>query len=137
MVEQGKSTVSNMKPGLVEKPFSGYSWGKIITTPNGTWCYGSGEIGVTPQDNLISDEPGEQCTQALTNIKALAEANDFKMSDIIKATVYITDMKNQPAVNEAYCKFFDADNLPARSCIAVHQLPIGALVEIECIYFKP
>ena len=49
----------------------------------------------------------------------MAEANGFKMSDMIKGMVFITDMAHQPAVNAEYIKFFDGD-LPARSCVAVH-----------------
>ena len=73
----------------------------------------------------------------MENIKVMAENNGFKMSDMIKALVFLTNMYHQPSVNEQYIKFFEDGNLPARSCIAVHQLPKGGLVEIECVFFRP
>ena len=55
----------------------------------------------------------------MQNLKSLATANGFKMSDCIKTTVFITDMEHFSAVNEEYAKFFK-DNAPGRSCVAVH-----------------
>ena len=69
--------------------------------------------------DLVSSEPGPQAKRAMENLQAIAVANGFKMDDIVKALVFVTDMKNQPDVNEEYRKFFKGD-LPARSCVAVH-----------------
>ena len=55
----------------------------------------------------------------MENMQSIAVANGFKMDDMVKALVFITDMKNQPDVNAEYVKFFEGD-LPARSCVAVH-----------------
>ena len=71
----------------------------------------------------------------MQNLKTLATGNGFKMSDCIKTTVFITDMEHFSAVNEEYAKFFKGD-FPSRSCVAVHQLPKGALFEVEAIFFK-
>ena len=68
-------------------------------------------------------------------MQAVAEANGFTLDHAVKTTVFLTDMGDFGAVNEAYAKFFTGD-FPARSCVAVHQLPRGAKMEIEATYFK-
>ena len=73
----------------------------------------------------------------MENMESLAKANGFEMSDMIKSTVFIIDITRGPDVNAEYIKFFKDCDLPARSSFAVHQLPKGALVEIEAVFFKP
>ena len=110
--------------------------GKVITVPGvGTWGYTSGSIGKNMKGELISKNPGPQAKKAMQNLKTLAAANGFKMSDCIKTTVFLTDMEHFAAVNEQYAKFFKGD-APGRSCVAVHQLPKGALFEVEAVFFK-
>lgn len=58
------------------------------------------------------------------------------MANVVKTTVYLTDMADFSKANEAYSWFF-RDNFPARSCVAVKQLPKGAKFEIEAVLFKP
>ena len=68
-------------------------------------------------------------------MKQRAQSNGFKLTDTIKTTVFLTDMAHFDEVNVEYAKFFDKEK-PARSCVAVHQLPKGALFEIEAVFFK-
>ncbi len=73
-----------------------------------------------------------QATQALSNLRTQLEANGATMDQVVKATVFLTDMGNFAAINEVYCAAF-GDHRPARSCVAVAALPIGALFEVEAI----
>ena len=74
----------------------------------------------------------------MANLKALAKANGFKLNEhTIKATVFLTDMSHFAECNAVYAKYFDEDKVPARSCVAVKELPMGALFEVEAVFFKP
>jgi len=72
---------------------------------------------------------------SLDNIKAILEAAGSSMANIVKATVFLTDMNDFTAVNEVYATYFDAEP-PARSCVAMAALPKGVKVEIEAIAVK-
>lgn len=73
-----------------------------------------------------------QAEQALKNIKAILEEAGVSVDNVLKTTVFITKMDDFQEVNAAYSTVFSKD-FPARSCVAVHQLPLNALVEIEII----
>ena len=122
------------------KPIGPYTLGKKISTPNGTWGYSAGSIGLCPQSGeLVSEDPAEQSDRALKNLQAVAEANGFALTDTIKTTVFIAEMADFAAINEVYAKYFkDMDpDFAARSCVAAYQLPKNAKFEIEAIFFKP
>ena len=95
----------------------------------------SGQIPVNPQTGDMPSDIKEQAKQSLTNLKALVEAGGFTMADVVKTTVFITDINDFAAVNEVYATFF-AEPYPTRSCVAVKELPKAAKVEIECICAK-
>lgn len=92
--------------------------------------------GQTPIDpatgQLIVGDIAAQTRRVLQNLSAILEAAGTSLSKVIKTTVFITDMANFKAMNAVYAEFF-AEHPPARSTIAVAALPLGALVEIECI----
>lgn len=71
----------------------------------------------------------------IANIEAILTAADSDISKVVKTTVFLTDMKNFAEVNGEYEKHFGVNGAPkpARSCVAVHQLPKGVEVEIECV----
>ena len=78
-----------------------------------------------------------QAEQILTNLTNLAEDNQFNLEkDTVKNVVYLVDMADFQKVNEVYKRFYTRE-FPARTCIAVQALPLGARVEIESILFKP
>lgn len=95
----------------------------------------SGQIPVNPQTGEMPSDIKEQAKQSLTNLKALVEAGGFTMADVVKTTVFITDINDFAAVNEVYATFF-AEPYPTRSCVAVKELPKAAKLEIECICAK-
>jgi 2-iminobutanoate/2-iminopropanoate deaminase len=106
----------------------------------GDFLFVSGQIGLVEVDTVDGPVVGSlaeggveaQATQALSNLRTQLEANGATMDQVVKATVFLTDMGNFAAINEVYCAAF-GDHRPARSCVAVAALPIGALFEVEAI----
>ncbi len=95
----------------------------------GGWLVASGQLGLA-DGALVDGGVGAQLTQAITNLAGLLEAEGGSLGDIVKATVFLTDMADYAEVNEAYTRAF-GDHRPARSAVAVAGLPLGARVEIE------
>lgn len=79
---------------------------------------------------MIRDDIAAAAQQALENVHAILAAGGATMKDVVKVTVYLTDMAHFAAVNEVYSRFF-AEPYPARTCIAVARLPLDAPLEIE------
>lgn len=92
----------------------------------------SGQLGLDPKTGTLVEGIAAQTAQALSNLKAVLASGDFTPSNVVKTTVFLTDMNDFPAMNEVYEKFFNG-HTPARSTVAVKTLPKNALVEIECI----
>ncbi|EQC49513.1 putative endoribonuclease L-PSP [Bacteriovorax sp. BSW11_IV] len=101
---------------------------------NGTY-YFSGQIGLEPSTMALKEGFAAQLDQILANIDGLLEACSLTRENIIKTSIFVTDLGNFGLVNEAYTKYFQAP-YPARSCVEVPALPKGALVEIEVIAAK-
>ena len=92
----------------------------------------SGQIGINPQiGKLVEGGIGPQTEQTLANIQAVLSNIGWGFENIIKARIYLADMADYQTVNEIYVKKFPSDP-PARIALAVKQLPLGALIEIEC-----
>ena len=95
--------------------------------------YCSGQIALDPKSGeLIGETTVEQCQQVLNNLGAVVKAAGMDYTNIVKATIHLTDMNDFVAVNEAYGKFFESDP-PARSAIGVASLPKGAKIMIDAI----
>ena len=96
----------------------------------------SWQIPVDPATGVfVSGGIKEQTHQALVNVKAIVEAAGFKMSQVVKATVFLADMNDFAAMNEVYATFFN-EPFPARAAVQVARLPKDARVEIEIIAAK-
>lgn len=99
----------------------------------GEMVFVSGQLPVDPATGeFASEEIRGQSRQSLQNVKEILAAAGYDMGDVVKTTVYLSDIKNFVPMNEVYAEFFQAP-FPARSAVAVKTLPKGALVEIECI----
>ena len=99
----------------------------------GDFLYCSGQIGIDPKSGaLAGDDVVSQARRALENIRILIESQGLKLTNVVKATVFLTDMDDFKAVNEEYAKYFRSEP-PARSCVAVAALPMNGLIEIEVI----
>ena len=96
----------------------------------------SGQIPINPETGKIevTDITG-QTNQVLKNVTAVLAAAGCTLENVVKTTVFLSDISNFAAMNEVYKQFFTAD-CPARSAFAVKDLPLGALVEIETIAAK-
>lgn len=98
----------------------------------GNLFYSSGQVPLTLEGNIVSDDVKEQAAQVLDNIGGVLEAAELDYSNIVKTTIFIADMNDFAAINEVYAKYFTG-KLPARSCVEVSRLPLDAKVEIEVV----
>ena len=96
------------------------------------YIFTSGQLGIDPATGKLCDGVEAQARQAFTNIKNVLEAAGASMDDVLKTTVFVTDLKDFVKVNAIYAEFF-APNFPARSCVQVARLPKDVKLEIEAI----
>ena len=102
-------------------------------TSDGSLLFTAGQIPLTPDGDLLDDEPIEvQTEQALDNLVAILEEEGAGPEDVLKVTVFLDDIDDFDAMNETYAGYFD-DEPPARSAIEVAALPKGVGVEIEAV----
>ena len=107
-------------------PYSqGVRWGHLVFT--------AGQLGIDPSTgNFIGEGIREQTRQALENVKAVLQAADSSLANVVKVTVFLADMAEFGLMNEVYASYFDRDP-PARSAVQVAALPKGGRVEIEAV----
>jgi 2-iminobutanoate/2-iminopropanoate deaminase len=99
----------------------------------GGLVYASGQIPLDPQTgNLVEGDIRAQTRRALENLKAVLEAAGSSLDRVVKATVFLKNIGDFTAMNEVYAEYLGAAK-PARSTVAVGDLPRGALVEIDFI----
>ena len=98
----------------------------------GESLYISGQLGIDMQTGEMPAGVAEQAECSLKNLCAILTAEGMSTANLVKTTIFLTDMGNFAAVNEVYAKYFDGA-FPARSCVAVAALPKGGLVEIEAV----
>jgi 2-iminobutanoate/2-iminopropanoate deaminase len=102
----------------------------------GDLVFASGQAGIDPEtNNLAAGGIEPETRQVLENLSHVLEAAGSSMSNVVKTTVFLTDMGNFAKMNAIYGEYFQKD-FPARSTVQVSALPKGAVVEIECIAFK-
>ena len=104
-----------------------YSQGFIA----GGFVYTSGQIPVNPADGTVPEGIAAQTEQSCKNVGAILEAGGSSFEKVVKTTCFLADIADFAAFNEVYAKFFTSK--PARSCVAVKDLPKGALCEIEAV----
>lgn len=93
----------------------------------------SGQLPIDPATGAFPDGIEAQTRQSLTNVKEILAEAGVGMDNVVKTTVFLSDMNNFGAMNEVYATFFSEGNFPARSAVEVARLPKDALVEIEVI----
>jgi len=111
-------------PGAIGPYSQGIRAGDLIIT--------SGQLPIDPAGGTLVQGIEAQTRQSLENCRSVLEAAGAAMSDVIKTTVFLSDMNNFAAMNTVYATFF-SNAYPARSAVEVARLPKDALVEIECI----
>lgn len=95
----------------------------------------SGQIPINPEDGNKPEGISAQAEQSCKNVGAILEAAGVNFENVFKTTCFLTDMNDFADFNDVYAKYFVSK--PARSCVAVKQLPLGVLCEIEAIALKP
>ena len=118
-----KVIVTEKAPGAIGP----YSQGFVT---NG-FVYTSGQIPVNPADGTIPEGIAAQAEQSCKNVGAILEAGGSGFDKVVKTTCFLADIADFAAFNEVYAKFFTSK--PARSCVAVKDLPKGVLCEVEAI----
>ena len=120
-----KQAISTEKAPSAIGPYSqGIKAGNLVIT--------SGQLPLDPAPGAFPEGIEAQTRQSLTNCKAVLEAAGATMADVIKTTVFLSDMNDFAAMNGVYATFFEGA-CPARSAVQVARLPKDAMVEIECI----
>ena len=127
------SSKSLIKTSKAPDPVGPYN--QAIKAGNFIFC--SGQIAIDPDTNRVEclGNIEQETIQVLNNLKAVLNAGGAKTDDVIKTTIFLTDLKNFEIVNEVYKKFFDGKDSPARACVEVSSLPKGVMVEIDCVAF--
>ncbi|WEK82983.1 MAG: RidA family protein [Mycoplasma sp.] len=101
----------------------------------GHFIYTSGQLPVIPEKGVFAEGIQGQTEQSLKNVQAVLEAEGYSLSNVVKTTVFLSDMANFGPMNEVYGRMF-GNHKPARSCFQVARLPKDALVEIEVVAYK-
>ena len=100
----------------------------------GDTVYCSGQIGLEPESGQLVEGFEAQTVRVFENLKAVAEAADGTLAQVVRVTLYLTDLANFGKVNEVMARYF-AEPYPARAAVGVKELPRGALVEADAIFF--
>lgn len=113
-------------PGAIGPYSQGYEAGGMI--------YTSGQLPADPVTGAIPEGIAAQAEQSCKNVGAVLEATESGFEKVVKTTCFLVNMEDFAAFNEVYAKYFVSR--PARSCVAVKELPKSALCEIEAIAVK-
>ena len=124
-----KKIVSTDKAPAAIRPYS-------QAVQAGQFLFASGQIPLEPKTGkMVSGSVEDQAVCVLENVKGVLEGAGYSLQDVVKTTVFATDMANFAAVNEVYSRYF-GENPPVRSFVAVKALPKDAQVEIEFVAWK-
>jgi 2-iminobutanoate/2-iminopropanoate deaminase len=102
----------------------------------GDFLFASGQIPIDPQTGqIVAGGVEEQAKRALDNVKAIVEGAGFTMQQVVKTTVFVSAIENFSVINGIYTEYFK-ETPPARSFVAVKDLPKGALIEVEVVAWR-
>jgi 2-iminobutanoate/2-iminopropanoate deaminase len=103
----------------------------------GDYVFASGQIAIDPATGQLVDGGADaQTRQVMANVAAVLAAAGLAFADVVKTTIFLTDMADFAAVNAIYGESFEGGPVPARSTVAVAALPRGATVEIEVVALR-
>jgi 2-iminobutanoate/2-iminopropanoate deaminase len=128
-------TKSSVKPVLSKRaPKAVGNYSTAVTAECNQVLYISGQIPIEmPKGNVFTGDIKRQAEIVMMNLKNVVADAHYTMEDIVKCTVYLTNMDNYEAVNEVYGKYFISRVFPARAVVGVAALPKGVGVEIEAV----
>lgn len=98
----------------------------------GDTVYCSGQIGLAPESGLLAEGFEAQAVRVFENLKAVAEAANGTLDQVVRVTLYLTDLGHFGKVNEVMARYF-TEPYPARAAVGVKELPRGALIEADAI----
>ena len=98
----------------------------------GSLVFVSGQINITVDGEMVGENVEQKLAQIMKNIKTVLAAAELTLDDIVKATIYVTDLSQMPEINKYYPAYFSGV-LPARESVGVKDLPLGATIEISVI----
>jgi 2-iminobutanoate/2-iminopropanoate deaminase len=112
-------------------PFQGAPYSQGIV--HGDLVFVAGQVGTDPETNqVVAGGIEAQTEQVMTNISAVLEEAGSSLANVLKASIFLVDFGDFPAMNEVYARFVGPD-FPARATVQIAGLPMGALVEIEVV----
>jgi len=115
------------------QPIGPYSQAVLV----GNMLYTSGQIALNPETGeLVTDSIEQETTQVMKNLEAVLEAADMTFENIIKASIFISNMNSFAAINAVYGQYFNEATAPARETVEVANLPKFVNVEISVIAVK-
>lgn len=125
MRQEVKSATAQSAPGLLSQAIevSGF-------------VFTSGFIHVTPDGKMVDGTTEEKLDRVMKNIKQVLKAADCSLNDVIKVTIYVTDISILPDFNKKYVTYF-SEPLPAREAVCVAALPLGSSIEMSVVARKP
>lgn len=115
------------------KAVAAYSQGILA---EGKFLFVAGQVGLGPESGELASGVEAQTRRALLSLQAIVEAAGSTLQDVVKVTVLLHDINDFGAMNSVYAEFF-TENPPARAAFGGLDLPLGTLVEIECIAVVP
>ena len=111
-------------------PIGPYSQAVVIDG----WVYVAGQVAIDPETGTwVAGDIKAQTERALRNLEAILAAAGCRLQDVVKTTVFVTDLSEFALMNEIYGQFFNTTCPPARSTVEARQLPGGCQVEIEAV----
>lgn len=122
------STLKAFQTELAPPPAASYS--QAIKVNN--LIYVSGQIPMTPDNKPVQGDIKIKAEQVISNINEILKVSNSDLHHIVKVNIFLTDMKNFGDFNSVYAKYF-SEHKPARSCVAVKELPLGVDLEVEVV----
>ena len=125
------SAIEPIETNLAPKPVGPYNQAVLVEN----WLYCSGQIALDPSTGAMIGNGNieEETRQVLKNLMAVVEASGGERSNVIRTTIYLTDLNDFSKVNSIYAETFGETVSPARACVEVSNLPKGGKIEIDCI----
>ena len=125
------SAIEPIETNSAPKPVGPYN--QAVSVEN--WLYCSGQIALDPSTGVMIGNGNieEETRQVLKNLMAVVEAAGGESSNVIRTTIYLTDLNDFAKVNAIYAETFGGSASPARACVEVSNLPKGGKIEVDCV----
>ena len=125
------SAIEPIETNSAPKPVGPYNQAVLVEN----WLYCSGQIALDPSTGVMIGNGNieEETRQVLKNLMAVVEAAGGESSNVVRTTIYLTDLNDFSKVNAIYAETFGGSASPARACVEVSNLPKGGKIEVDCI----